>query len=481
MTEVLVQSPDVGVVTVVVEDAGEVLVTTPTLGQVAVLSSGPTGPAGPEGPPGPPGSDADVTAHEAAADPHTAYLLAAGDTMTGPLRMSAQPVRVVMPGGPPDKGGQVFVWADGVLVQSFDEATGKAWTSLQFDPAGKVTTLGSTFTTEDDQTVRLMSDLAVQAVKQDGTPFLATFPDHVVTKAHLDAVALTQAAADARYVNVTGDTMGGPLIVQNDLTVNWLSSKFGADMGGYKITAVANGTAAGDAVNKGQLDGKVAKTGDTMTGQLNVAITGNMDALTAGRTDGDSWITADSKQPVTNTWAGVYLSRLGVRRWVFGKSATAESGSNSGSHFHLRRYDDAGNVIASVFSVLRDTGVMETVAPTVGGKTLPLHDTGDRSITSGFLNGASGTLILRRSGNTVIAIFHPITTGSSGVFYRPPAGFTIGYTARGVVATSSSTAGRVYDTGGDLTTNITLGTGFYGQLVWMTNDAWPTSLPGTAV
>lgn len=66
--------------------------------------------------------------------------------------------------------------------------------------------------------------------------------------------ALDQAAADTRYVNSDGDTVTGNLNVLGDTTMNWSSHTYGADMGGFKVTGLANGTVATDAVNKGQLD-----------------------------------------------------------------------------------------------------------------------------------------------------------------------------------------------------------------------------------
>mgnify|MGYP007071564775 CR=1 FL=1 len=56
---------------------------------------------------------------------------------------------------------------------------------------------------------------------------------------------------------------------------------------GFKIVSLAAGTSASDAVNKGQLDLKVAKAGDTMSG--NLAMGGNkITGLAAGTTAGDA-------------------------------------------------------------------------------------------------------------------------------------------------------------------------------------------------
>ena len=59
------------------------------------------------------------------------------------------------------------------------------------------------------------------------------------------------------------------------------------NMLGYSITSMAAGVSAGDAVNKGQLDLKVAKAGDTMSG--NLAMGGNkVTGLAAATANGEA-------------------------------------------------------------------------------------------------------------------------------------------------------------------------------------------------
>jgi collagen type VII alpha len=102
---------------------------------------------------------------------------------------------------------------------------------------------------------------------------------------------LDQATADSLYVNVAGDTMTGPLVVGGNVTVNGVMGKPATDLvisgiaGGKvdfqltPITGVPTPTGSTEAVPKGYVDSyvnnltanKVAKAGDTMTGDLNFA------------------------------------------------------------------------------------------------------------------------------------------------------------------------------------------------------------------
>ncbi len=59
------------------------------------------------------------------------------------------------------------------------------------------------------------------------------------------------------------------------------------NMLGYKIIGLANGTSSGDAVNKGQLDTKVSKAGDSMSGPLAMG-SNKVTGLSAGTAPGDA-------------------------------------------------------------------------------------------------------------------------------------------------------------------------------------------------
>jgi len=136
------------------------------------------------------------------------------------------------------------------------------------------------------------------------------------------------AANDARYVNVTGDTMTGPL------------------------TLPGNPAGALDAVPKQYA---VAKAGDTMTGGLTLDL-------------------ASPGLALSKDAGGIaYINVLDTDRlrwsWWLGDNA-AESGANAGSNFKLFAYADNGiDLIGSPLAIDRATGRMTLI----GDPALPLH------------------------------------------------------------------------------------------------------------
>ncbi|MEY4925718.1 MAG: hypothetical protein RI894_154, partial [Bacteroidota bacterium] len=83
-----------------------------------------------------------------------------------------------------------------------------------------------------------------------------------------------------------------------------------------------------------------------------------------------------------------YSSGAGVDRWLFGKSNTAESGSNAGSNLFINRYNDAGTLLGQPFTINRSNGY---VGIGVGVAQTQLDVAG---------TNAGTVSLLLRSGNT---------------------------------------------------------------------------------
>ena len=133
-----------------------------------------------------------------------------------------------------------------------------------------------------------------------------------------------------------------------------------------------------------------------------------------------------------------------------------------------------------------------------------LADTGPRDVTASLLNGwvgygGSGKLILRRIGNVVyLTGCEPglnAASKTSNLFYNPPSGFTVlwkevgGYGMCGVAFDQGNTnalAPIIRESGSGLTvigptTAWTNTNTMTLNAQWRTDDAWPSSLPGSAV
>jgi hypothetical protein len=135
---------------------------------------------------------------------------------------------------------------------------------------------------------------------------------------------------------------------------------------------------------------RVAKAGDTMTGDLTIAKATPLVALQKANSGQASQI-------------GGY--RLTSQRWglVLGDTTT-EGGSNAGSDFKLDRYSDAGALIDSPLSITRSSGVVNfATTPTVAGSPLiggaTISDTAPATPITGqfWWESDTGALFLRYS------------------------------------------------------------------------------------
>jgi hypothetical protein len=117
----------------------------------------------------------------------------------------------------------------------------------------------------------------------------------------------------------------------------------------------------------------------------------------------------------------------------------------------------------------------------------PGADTGWRSLTPA--SGTSSDLLMRRVGSLVTVLSTTYAASGGGLtygtpFYVPPTGFRASRTGTGVGR--NGTSGAVIVVTGDSSTGLyflaTLGASdpAYFSISYFTDDAWPTSLPGTA-
>ena len=238
----------------------------------------------------------------------------------------------------------------------------------------------------------------------------------------------------------------------------------------------------------------------------------------------------------------VYCLTAGNNRWAFGSDTTAESGSNAGSDFGLLSYTDAGALLRTDLTVNRATGktTLGSVGATAGlelgssgprvmsgtgspesvvtapvgstwidtaattgavkwlkatgagntGWVVEYGDTGWRDLSASNENGWTGVVMLRRVGKTVhmlseygneinaaAATGATIFTNDVPVGFRPPA-FAIlpaRHSGNGLGSLLTTQAGALTLVGG-LTALSYAVNGSY-----LTDEAWPSSLPGVAV
>lgn len=150
-------------------------------------------------------------------------------------------------------------------------------------------------------------------------------------------IAAYESFDDDRYVNTTGDTMTGPLLLPPAAPTNPAE----AANKQYVDTSIANAVAAAEGLDAAQF---VDVVGDTMTGKLNMSYVNPEIAL--------------NKQ-TSGEFARIVGSMNGKLRWGarFGDETVETGAGNVGSDFKLRRYNDAGVAIDDALTFLRSSGL----------------------------------------------------------------------------------------------------------------------------
>jgi alpha-tubulin suppressor-like RCC1 family protein len=169
---------------------------------------------------------------------------------------------------------------------------------------------------------------------------------------------------------------GGDMLAANNLSdvasISTSRDNLGLGDAAVKDVGTAAGTvAAGDDARFAALAAdKVAKSGDTMTGDLTISKASP--ALTLNRTDDEACYLFGQKDDLD--------------RWVVipGNNA-AESGGNAGSNFVIYRYDDAGAIIAeSPFSINRQSGLITIQGDPTAALGVATKQYVDNSLTAGL-------------------------------------------------------------------------------------------------
>lgn len=150
-------------------------------------------------------------------------------------------------------------------------------------------------------------------------------------------------------------------------------------------------------------------SGDTMTGDLVVTHSGVTRAAVVS-TDNQSYMNFGSP---SGQFAQLgFTDENEVGRWAIGKNNTPETGSNAGSDLELIRFSDAEMTLSSPFKVIRSTGRMQlNFTPTDPADAV----TKQYSDSAGPQGGAVGTFSgsLPNSSQTTLTLAHTYLSGLS--------------------------------------------------------------------
>ncbi len=96
-------------------------------------------------------------------------------------------------------------------------------------------------------------------------------------------------------------------------------------------------------------------------------------------------------RPPTSQFGIISFQTGSTDRWIMGKNATAESGTNAGSNFFINRYDDAGVFVDAPLTITRSTGAVTVLQGLTASSTLAV--TGLTTLTGKAVLGAGSTSV----------------------------------------------------------------------------------------
>lgn len=170
-----------------------------------------------------------------------------------------------------------------------------------------------------------------------------------------------------------------------------------------------NSSAWVQAVNVPPVSGLVKKTGDTMTGNLDISKTAPTLIL---------------NKAIDTDVAQVIGRKSGVPRWIMHLgSSGAEAGSNAGSDFALLNYNDAGAYLSTALSIMRATGN----ASFLGDLSAKNFNTTGKVTATGDLNAANVTA----AGNLA-----SVTGANSGAVFFGSGGHHIRFDGNQLITTA---------------------------------------------
>lgn len=167
-------------------------------------------------------------------------------------------------------------------------------------------------------------------------------------------------------------------------------------MNTQKITGLADGTNAGDAINLGQSDARYARlTGANFTGQVSSSSSIVSTSIVRGG--------ALQVSGLATVYRDLQWLTSGSLRWDMGVIG-AESGSNNGSNMFLARYSDAGAYLGNIFDINRASGLLvfgQEVRGVAGSAPTSLVVKSQLDAVAGNISGATNYISKFTNSNTI--------------------------------------------------------------------------------
>jgi len=356
-------------------------------------------------------------------------------------------------------------------------------------------------------------------------------------------------AGDALRLSLGGGTLSGSLagtslslsstlaVTGNTTLTGTLNGKIVNDLVTGPVSATDNALVRFDGTGGKTVQNSGITVDDSGNVSSDLTVSKASPTLRVNATSGDSVVTIDG---AAGSLRSVRFRTGTALRWFFGASSGAETGSEAGSDFRLRRYNDAAAGVSDPLYVWRNTGkitfgdvgasaglelgssgprVMSGTGSPEGVVTAPVGsmwldtaattgairwikasgtgntgwvveygDTGRRSMNAAALSSDADYTInscyVQRVGK-VVEFFAEVVVGagySTGdVLWTVQTGFRPSLSTYGVLTSYTPTTGILARYNGvNLLIYSATATTHRLRGTWLTNDAWPTSLPGSA-
>jgi hypothetical protein len=347
-------------------------------------------------------------------------------------------------------GSTLNVGAGGTLGTAAFTATSAYEVPLTFSTG--LTRSTNTITVNASQNIATLSNLTSNGI--------------VTTSGGTGALSITATTGSGSVVLATSPTLVTPALGTPSAIV--LTNATGLPIGGLTglgtgvATALGNTTnASGGLVTFSGNIGAASGTTLTLSGLLTSGslVTGTWQA-TNGTIINGSANSFMSLQSAAGFELGFYMLRTGsFPRWSISTNNTAEGGSNAGSDFELRRYDDAGSSLGLSLAIDRSSGIVTlanivTIATdgdiggvvdlTMGG-TLTVNTVNATTFNfttfgTGVVPGANGGTGIANTGKTITLGASLTTTGTDlPTFAFPSAATARTYTFPTTTATLART------------------------------------------
>jgi len=307
------------------------------------------------------------------------YALLAGSTFTGLLRASSGDGVTSFIANGASKGVRFVPSGSGFAIEGVDNTGVASYQPLSI--GGSSLTLGTSGGTALTITGGIVNFANTPLVGANTIYHTGNFT--ITGYAQLTGATFSNAGAALTNNINTANTNRAMWGVTTGANQRWLFGKdataeTGSNAGGnWHLERYGDaGSFLGVAVHVRRSDGLVTFETTPLVGANPVYHAGNFNPalkadLTSATFSGSIGIQTGGSIFVDNSVAnGSFYTAAtpGTARWQWGRTGTAESGSNAGSNFQLNRYSDASGFLGTPISIVRSTGIVTFEAtPTVAG------------------------------------------------------------------------------------------------------------------